>query len=376
MLKIFTIVGTRPEIIRLSRILDILDKHSDHKLIHTGQNFDYELNKIFFDELKIRKPDFFLEAARETSSQTVGNIICKVDEIFAIEKPHAILILGDTNSCLAAIPAKRRKIPIFHIEAGNRCFDQRVPEEINRKIVDHISDINMVYSNIARQNLISEGLPSNQIIKIGSPMFEVLNFFMPQINNSNILKELQLSYEQYFLFSAHREENIESEAMFKKLLNTLNIVAEKYRKPVILSTHPRTRKKLDVADKTIHPLIRLNKPFGFFDYVHLQINAKVVLSDSGTITEESSILNFPALNLRDVHERLEGMDEAAVMMVGLNSDRVCQGIEILKAQPRGKNRILNKVEDYSVTNVSEKVLRIIYSYTDYVNQFIWKKFDN
>ena len=376
MLKIFTIVGTRPEIIRLSRILDILDKHSDHKLIHTGQNFDYELNKIFFDELKIRKPDFFLDAAKESSSQTVGNVICKVDEIFAIEKPHAILVLGDTNSCLAAIPAKRRKIPIFHIEAGNRCFDQRVPEEINRKIVDHISDINMVYSNIARQNLISEGLPSNQIIKIGSPMFEVLNYFMPQINNSNILKELQLSYEQYFLFSAHREENIESEVMFKKLFNTLNIIAEKYKKPVILSTHPRTRKKLDVIDKTIHPLIRLNKPFGFFDYVHLQINAKVVLSDSGTITEESSILNFPALNLRDVHERLEGMDEAAVMMVGLNSDRVCQGIEILKAQPRGKNRILNKVEDYSVANVSEKVLRIIYSYTDYVNQFIWKKFDN
>ena len=376
MLKIFTIVGTRPEIIRLSRILDILDKHSDHKLIHTGQNFDYELNKIFFDELKIRKPDFFLEAAGETSSQTVGNVICKVDEIFAIEKPHAILVLGDTNSCLAAIPAKRRKIPIFHIEAGNRCFDQRVPEEINRKIVDHISDINMVYSNIARQNLISEGLPSNQIIKIGSPMFEVLNYFMPQINNSNILKELQLTYEQYFLFSAHREENIESEVMFKKLFNTLNILAEKYKKPVILSTHPRTRKKLDVIGKTIHPLIRINKPFGFFDYVHLQINAKVVLSDSGTITEESSILNFPALNLRDVHERLEGMDEAAVMMVGLNSDRVCQGIEILKAQPRGKNRILNKVEDYSVANVSEKVLRIIYSYTDYVNQFIWKKFDN
>ncbi|CAO6130723.1 WecB UDP-N-acetylglucosamine 2-epimerase [Candidatus Pelagibacterales bacterium] len=376
MLKIFTIVGTRPEIIRLSRILDILDKHSDHKLIHTGQNFDYELNKIFFDELKIRKPNFFLEAAGETSSQTVGNVICKIDEIFAIEKPHAILVLGDTNSCLAAIPAKRRKIPIFHIEAGNRCFDQRVPEEINRKIVDHISDINMVYSNIARQNLISEGLPSNQIIKIGSPMFEVLNYFMPQINNSNILKELQLTYEEYFLFSAHREENIESEVMFKKLFNTLNIVAEKYKKPVILSTHPRTRKKLDVIGKTIHPLIRLNKPFGFFDYVHLQINAKVVLSDSGTITEESSILNFPALNLRDVHERLEGMDEAAVMMVGLNSDRVCQGIEILKSQPRGKNRILNKVEDYSVANVSEKVLRIIYSYTDYVNQFIWKKFDN
>jgi UDP-N-acetylglucosamine 2-epimerase (non-hydrolysing) len=376
MLKIFTILGTRPEIIRLSRILDILDKHSDHKLIHTGQNFDYELNKIFFDELKIRKPDFFLEAAGETSSQTVGNVICKIDEIFAIEKPHAILVLGDTNSCLAAISAKRRKIPIFHIEAGNRCFDQRVPEEINRKIVDHISDINMVYSNIARQNLISEGLPSHQIIKIGSPMFEVLNYFMTQINNSNILKELQLTCEQYFLFSAHREENIESEVMFKKLFNTLNIVAEKYKKPIILSTHPRTRKKLDVIGKTIHPLIRLNEPFGFFDYVHLQINAKVVLSDSGAITEESSILNFPALNLRDVHERLEGMDEAAVMMVGLNSDRVCQGIEILKAQPRGKNRILNKVEDYSVANVSEKVLRIIYSYTEYVNQFVWKKFDN
>ena len=376
MLKIFTIVGTRPEIIRLSRILDILDKHSDHKLIHTGQNFDYELNKIFFDELKIKKPNFFLEAAGETSSQTVGNVIYKIDEIFAIEKPHAILVLGDTNSCLAAIPAKRRKIPIFPIEAGHPCVDPRVPEEINSKILDHISDINMVYSNIARQNLISEGLPSNQIIKIGSPMFEVLNYFMPQINNSNILKELKLSYEQYFLFSAHREENIESEVMFKKLFNTLNIVAEKYKKPVILSTHPRTRKKLDVIGKTIHPLIRLNKPFGFFDYVHLQINAKVVLSDSGTITEESSILNFPALNLRDVHERLEGMDEAAVMMVGLNSDRVCQGIEILKAQPRGKNRILNKVEDYSVANVSEKVLRIIYSYTDYVNQFIWKKFDN
>ena len=328
MLKIFTIVVTRPEIIRLSRILDILDKHSDHKLIHTGQNFDYELNKIFFDELKIKKPNFFLEAAGETSSQTVGNVIYKIDEIFAIEKPHAILVLGDTNSCLAAIPAKRRKIPIFHIEAGNRCFDQRVPEEINRKIVDHISDINMVYSNIARQNLISEGLPSNQIIKIGSPMFEVLNYFMPQINNSNILKELKLSYEQYFLFSAHREENIESEVMFKKLFNTLNIVAETYKKPVILSTHPRTRKKLDVIGKTIHPLIRLNKPFGFFDYVHLQINAKVVLSDSGTITEESSILNFPALNLRDVHERLEGMDEAAVMMVGLNKSRIFQSISL------------------------------------------------
>jgi UDP-N-acetylglucosamine 2-epimerase (non-hydrolysing) len=376
MLRVMTIVGTRPEIIRLSRIIPSLDKFCEHKLVHTGQNYDNELNKIFFEELKIRKPDIFLEAAGATSAKTIGLVIAKTDEVLSSFKPDAVLILGDTNSCLAAISAKRRKIPIFHIEAGNRCFDQRVPEEINRKIVDHISDINMVYSNIARQNLISEGLPSNQIIKIGSPMFEVLNYFMPQINNSNILKELKLNYEQYFLFSAHREENIESEVMLKKLFNTLNIVAEKYKKPVILSTHPRTRKKLDVINKTIHPLISLNKPFGFFDYVQLQINAKAVLSDSGTITEESSILNFPALNLRDVHERLEGMDEAAVMMVGLNSDRVCQGIEILESQPRGKNRILNKVEDYSVPNVSEKVLRIIYSYTDYVNQFIWKKFDN
>ncbi len=373
MLKIITIVGTRPEIIRLSRIIDILDKNSDHKLIHTGQNFDFELNKIFFDQLKIRKPDFFLEVAGESPSQTIGQVICKVDNLLATERPQAILVLGDTNSCLATIPAKRRKIPIFHIEAGNRCFDQRVPEEINRKIVDHLSDINLVYSNIARENLLREGLPSNQIIKIGSPMFEVLNHYLPQINNSNILKELQLTQEQYFLVSIHREENIDSEDLFKKLENILNVIAEKYSLPVIVSTHPRTRKKIDKTGMKIHPLIHLHKPFGFFDYICLQMNAKAVLSDSGTITEESSILNFPALNLRETHERQEGMEEAAVMMVGLEAMRIIKGLEILKNQPRGKNRLLNIVQDYSVSNVSEKVLRIIYSYTDYVNRIVWKK---
>jgi UDP-N-acetylglucosamine 2-epimerase len=372
-LKIITIVGTRPEIIRLSRIIDILDKNSDHKLIHTGQNFDFELNKIFFDQLKIRKPDFFLEVAGESPSQTIGQVICKVDNLLATERPQAILVLGDTNSCLATIPAKRRKIPIFHIEAGNRCFDQRVPEEINRKIVDHLSDINLVYSNIARENLLREGLPSNQIIKIGSPMFEVLNHYLPQINNSNILKELQLTQEQYFLVSIHREENIDSEDLFKKLENILNVIAEKYSLPVIVSTHPRTRKKIDKTGMKIHPLIHLHKPFGFFDYICLQMNAKAVLSDSGTITEESSILNFPALNLRETHERQEGMEEAAVMMVGLEAMRIIKGLEILKNQPRGKNRLLNIVQDYSVSNVSEKVLRIIYSYTDYVNRIVWKK---
>ena len=373
MLKIITIVGTRPEIIRLSRIIDILDKNSDHKLIHTGQNFDFELNKIFFDQLKIRKPDFFLEVAGESPSQTIGQVICKVDNLLGTEQPQAILVLGDTNSCLATIPAKRRKIPIFHIEAGNRCFDQRVPEEINRKIVDHLSDINLVYSNIARENLLREGLPSNQIIKIGSPMFEVLNHYLPQINNSNILKELQLTQEQYFLVSIHREENIDSEDLFKKLENILNVIAEKYSLPVIVSTHPRTRKKIDKIGMKIHPLIHLHKPFGFFDYICLQMNAKAVLSDSGTITEESSILNFPALNLRETHERQEGMEEAAVMMVGLEAMRIIKGLEILKNQPRGKNRLLNIVQDYSVSNVSEKVLRIIYSYTDYVNRIVWKK---
>ena len=373
MLKILTIFGTRPEIIRLSRIIDKLDKSSVHKTIHTGQNFDYELNKIFFEQLKIKKPDFFLEAAGETPSQTIGQVIGKVDNVFAIEKPDAILVLGDTNSCLAVIPAKRRKIPIFHIEAGNRCFDQRVPEEINRKLVDHISDINLVYSDIARGNLLNEGLPINQIIKIGSPMFEILNYYSTEINNSNILKELKLDAEQYFLVSAHREENIDSDYLFKKLENLLNIIAEKFKLPIIVSTHPRTRKKINEIGIKTHPLVNFSKPFGFFDYMCLQINAKAVLSDSGTITEESSILNFPALNLRETHERQEGMEETSVIMVGLEASRVIEGLDILKNQKKGKERLLNLVPDYNVPNVSEKVLRIIYSYTDYVNRTVWKK---
>ena len=373
MLKILTIVGTRPEIIRLSRIIEILDKNSNHKLLHTGQNFDFELNKIFFNELKIREPDFFLDVACETPSQTIGQVIFRADSILASEKPDAILVLGDTNSCLAAIPAKRRKIPIFHIEAGNRCYDQRVPEEINRKIVDHLSDINLVYSEIARENLLREGLPTNQVIKIGSPMFEVLNYYLPQINKSNILKKLQIGSEKYFLVSAHREENINSENLFKKFQNILNVIAEKYNLPVIVSTHPRTKKKFDEVGFQKHPLINFHKPFGFLDYVYLQMNAKAVLSDSGTITEESSILNFPALNLRETHERQEGMEEGAVMMVGLEEERVIEGLDILRNQPKGKNRLINRVNDYSVPNVSEKVLRIIYSYTDYVNKFVWKK---
>ena len=373
MLKILTIFGTRPEIIRLSRIIDKLDKNSVHKTIHTGQNFDYELNKIFFEQLKIQKPNFFLEAAGETPSQTIGQVIGKVDNLLAIEKPDAILVLGDTNSCLAVIPAKRRKIPIFHIEAGNRCFDQRVPEEINRKLVDHISDINLVYSDIARGNLLNEGLPTNQIIKIGSPMFEVLNYYSSQINNSDILKKLKLVSDQYFLVSAHREENIESDYLFKKLENLLNILAEKFNLPIIVSTHPRTRKKINKIGIKTHPLVNFSKPFGFFEFMYLQMNAKAVLSDSGTITEESSILNFPALNLRETHERQEGMEETSVIMVGLEANRVIEGLNILKNQKKEKNRLLNLVPDYNVPNVSEKVLRIIYSYTDYVNRIVWKK---
>jgi UDP-N-acetylglucosamine 2-epimerase len=374
MVKIFTIVGTRPEIIRLSRIINILDKYCEHKLIHTGQNYDFELNQIFFNQLKIPKPNFFLEAAGKSPSQTIGQVISKVDSILATEQPQAILILGDTDSCLAAISAKRRKIPIFHIEAGNRCFDQRIPEEINRKIVDHISDMNLVYSNAAKENLLKEGLSSDKIIKIGSPMFEVLHHYLPEINNSNILKELKLSIEQYFLVSLHRDENIENEKSFRKFENLLNVIAEKYCLPIIVSTHPRTKKKINDLGIKFHPLIRLIKPFGFFDYVNLQINAKVVLSDSGTITEESSILNFPALNLRETHERHEGMEEAAVMMVGLDALRVCEGLDILKNQSKGKKRTLNIVADYNVSNVSQKVLRIIHSYIDYINRSVWKKY--
>lgn len=372
-LKVMSIVGTRPEIIRLSRIFSVLDKYCDHSIVHTGQNYDYELNQIFFEQLEIRKPDFFLEAAGQTASETIGHVIAKVDKLFFTETPEAVLILGDTNSCLAAIPAKRRKIPIFHIEAGNRCFDQRVPEEINRKIVDHVSDINLTYSDIARENLLRENLPSDQIIKIGSPMYEVLNYYMPKILASNIISKLDLKAEQYFLVSIHREENIDSDKSFKKIELILNTIADKFGLPIIVSTHPRTRKKISDFKVKLHPLVRLNKPLSFFDYVNLQINARSVISDSGTITEESSILNFPALNLRETHERSEGMEEAAVMMVGLEIDRVCQSLDILQDQLRGKKRILNIVKDYNVTNVSEKVLRIIHSYTDYVNRIVWKR---
>jgi UDP-N-acetylglucosamine 2-epimerase (non-hydrolysing) len=372
-LKVMSIVGTRPEIIRLSRIFSVLDKYCDHSIVHTGQNYDYELNQIFFEQLEIRKPDFFLEAAGQTASETIGHVIAKVDKLFFTETPEAVLILGDTNSCLAAIPAKRRKIPIFHMEAGNRCFDQRVPEEINRKIVDHVSDINLTYSDIARENLLRENLPSDQIIKIGSPLYEVLNYYMPKILASNIISKLDLKTEHYFLASIHREENIDSDKSFKKIELILNTIADKFKLPIIVSTHPRTRKKISDFKVKLHPLVRLNKPLSFFDYVNLQINARSVISDSGTITEESSILNFPALNLREMHERSEGMEEAAVMMVGLEIDRVCQSLDILQDQLRGKKRILNIVKDYNVTNVSEKVLRIIHSYTDYVNRIVWKK---
>ena len=367
-LKIATVIGTRPEIIRLSRILARLDQACDHVLIHTGQNYDYELNQIFFDDLAIRKPDYFLNSAEGSTSaaNTIGNLITAVDKVLADIKPDAMLILGDTNSCLSAIPAKRQKIPIFHMEAGNRCFDMRVPEEINRRIVDHTADINLTYSSIAREYLLREGLPPDQIIKTGSPMFEVLNYYLPQIQSSDVLGRLALEAEQYFLLSVHREENIESEKHFSKLALVLNSLAMGYDLPVVVSTHPRTQKRIDATNVQFDSRIRFLKPLGFHDYVNLQMNAKAVLSDSGTINEESSILNFPALNLREAHERPEGMEEAAVMMVGLEPDRISQALDILKTQQRGMHRNLRLVADYGVPNVSEKVLRIIYSYTDYV----------
>jgi UDP-N-acetylglucosamine 2-epimerase len=373
-LKIATVIGTRPEIIRLSRILARLDQACDHVLIHTGQNYDYELNQIFFDDLAIRKPDYFLNSAEGSTSaaNTIGNLITAVDKVLADTKPDAMLILGDTNSCLSAIPAKRQKIPIFHMEAGNRCFDMRVPEEINRRIVDHTADINLTYSSIAREYLLREGLPPDQIIKTGSPMFEVLNYYLPQIQSSEVLGRLALEAEQYFLVSVHREENIESEKHFSKLALVLNSLAMGYDLPVVVSTHPRTQKRIDATNVQFDPRIRFLKPLGFHDYVNLQMNAKAVLSDSGTINEESSILNFPALNLREAHERPEGMEEAAVMMVGLEPDRISQALDILKTQQRGMHRNLRLVADYGVPNVSEKVLRIIYSYTDYVRRVVWK----
>ena len=371
-----SVVGTRPEIIRLSRVLAALDEYCDHVLVHTGQNYDYELNQIFFDDLGIRKPDFFLNSAEGSTSpaNTIGNLITAVDGLLAKVQPEAMLVLGDTNSCLSVIPAKRRKVPIFHMEAGNRCFDQRVPEEINRRIVDHTADINLTYSTIARDYLLREGLSPDQVIKTGSPMYEVLHHYLPQIQASNAVAHLGLTTQKYFVVSAHREENIESDKSFTKLVAVLNAVAEDHGLPVIVSTHPRTQKRVDATGAKFHSLVRLIKPLGFHDYVNLQMNAKAVLSDSGTINEESSILNFPALNLREAHERPEGMEEAAVMMVGLEVDRVRQGLSILQTQLRGTERNLRLVLDYDVPSVSEKIVRIIHSYIDYVNRVVWKNF--
>ena len=372
-LKVVTVVGTRPEIIRLSRVLPKLDNYMEHILVHTGQNYDYELNEIFFNDLEIRKPDYFLGAAGATAAETIGQMIIKIDPLLAEIEPEALLVLGDTNSCLAAIPAKRRKIPIFHMEAGNRCFDQRVPEETNRKIVDHTSDINMTYSDIAREYLLREGLPPDRVIKTGSPMLEVLNHYLPKIEASTILTKLGLTRFDYFVVSAHREENVDSDINFRKLVAILNSLAETYGKRVIVSTHPRTRKRVENLGVNFHDKVELMKPLGLTDYVHLQMQACAVLSDSGTINEESSILNFPALNLREAHERPEGMEEASVMMTGLEMERVHQSLAILADQERGTERTLRQVGDYSMPNVSDKILRIIASYTDYVNRVVWRK---
>lgn len=372
-MKVMTIVGTRPEIIRLSRVVDKLDRYCDHVLVHTGQNYDFELNEVFFSDLCIRKPDMFLEAAGATAAETIGQVIMAADKAMAQHLPEALLLLGDTNSALASIAAKRRKIPIFHMEAGNRCFDFRVPEEINRRIVDHTSDINLTYSEIAREYLLREGLPPDQVIKTGSPMREVINYYMPGIDASDVMTRLGLKSNKYFLVSSHREENVDSPENLRKLFAILNILAERYHEPVIVSTHPRTRKRMDELGLTAHPLVHFLKPFGFMDYVKLQTLARAVLSDSGTITEESSILNFPALNLREVHERPEGFEEASVIFVGLSIDRVLQGLDILENQLRGTERSLKLVNDYAPDNVSDKVLRIIQSYTDFVNRKVWLK---
>ena len=372
-LKVMTVVGTRPEIIRLARVMSALDnsKAIEHIIVHTGQNYDYELNQIFFDDLQIRKPDFFLNAAGATATETIGKILINIDPLLEEIKPDAFLVLGDTNSCLCAIPAKKRHIPIFHMEAGNRCFDQRVPEETNRKIVDHISDINLTYSDIAREYLLREGLSADRIIKTGSPMFEVLNHYLPSIKSSNILERLQLERKKYFIVSAHREENISSDSNFAGLVSSLNLVAEKYDLPIIVSTHPRTRKMIDAKGIVLHKNIQLLKPLGFNDYNALQLHSKAVLSDSGTISEESSILNFPALNIRQAHERPEAMEEASVMMVGLNPERILQGLIQLESENSGDERTLRKVSDYSMPNVSDKVVRIIISYVDYIKRTVW-----
>ncbi|MGD6778422.1 non-hydrolyzing UDP-N-acetylglucosamine 2-epimerase [Sutcliffiella horikoshii] len=371
-LKVMTVVGTRPEIIRLSAVINKLEesKAIDHTLVHTGQNYDYELNEVFFNDFNLKKPDYFLNAATGTSVETIGNILVKIDPIMAEVNPDAFLVLGDTNSCLCAIAAKRRQIPIFHMEAGNRCFDQRVPEETNRKIVDHTADINLTYSDIAREYLLREGFPSDRIIKTGSPMFEVLNSKKDDIDKSDVLERLELTEGEYFIVSAHREENINSETNFLDLVASLNAIAEKHNKPVIISTHPRTRNMINAKGIQFNPLVKTLKPLGFNDYIKLQIKAKAVLSDSGTISEESSILGFKALNIRQAHERPEAMEEASVMMVGLTKERILQGLEILETQERGTLRL---VGDYSMPNVSDKVLRIILSYTDYINRVTWRK---
>ncbi len=374
-LKVMTVVGTRPEIIRLSRVMAALDNSQaiEHIIVHTGQNYDYELNQIFFDDLKIRKPDFFLNAAGATATETVGQILIKIDPLLESEKPDAFLVLGDTNSCLCAIPAKKRHIPIFHMEAGNRCFDQRVPEETNRKIVDHVSDINLTYSDIAREYLLREGLPADRIIKTGSPMFEVLHHYLPTIESSTVLTRLNLIEDQFFVVSAHREENINSEKNFSGLMESLNLIAEKYNYPIIVSTHPRTRNMIEKKNIQMHPLVQFLKPLGFNDYNALQMRSFAVLSDSGTISEESSTLNFRALNIRDAHERPEAMEEASVMMVGLRSERIMQALVHLENQKIGKERNLRSVADYSMPNVSEKMVRIILSYTDYIKQTVWRE---
>lgn len=373
-LKVVTVVGTRPEIIRLSRTIAKLDEYTDHVLVHTGQNYDYELNQIFFDDLGIRSPDIFLECAGHTAAETMAQVISKSDKLFSEIEPEAVLILGDTNSALSAISAKRKKIPIFHMEAGNRCFDLRVPEEINRKIVDHISDVNLPYSDIARDYLLREGISPDFIVKTGSPMDEVLNYYKDNITQSDVLERLDLSREAYFLVSVHREENVDSEKNINNYVLALNTIAEKYKLPIIVSTHPRTRKKIELLNLQFHPLVHLMKPLGFSDYIKLQKEAKVVLSDSGTITEESSILNFPAINIREAQERPEGFEEGAVMFTGMSVDRILQAIDILDTQPRNDDRLLNKVADYIAPNVSDKVLRVILSYTDYVNRVVWKKY--
>lgn len=373
-IKVVTVVGTRPEIIRLACVIPKLDNHCEHILVHTGQNYDYELNEIFFNDLGIRKPDYFLGVAGGSAAETIGNVIIGVDKVLAEVNPEAMLVLGDTNSCMAVLSAKRRKIPTFHMEAGNRCFDQRVPEEINRRLVDHMADINLTYSSIARDYLLREGLPADMIIKTGSPMFEVLNTYREGIESSDVLERLGLQKHKFFVVSAHREENVDSDKNFSNLVESLNTIAEAYQMPVIVSTHPRTQKRVDAMGVQFNPLVQLLKPLGFKDYNKLQVSSKATLSDSGTINEESSIMNFPALNLREAHERPEGMEEAAVIMTGLGVERIMQSLAILESQPRDDERLIRQVYDYSMPNVAGKIVRIIHSYTDYVNRVVWKKY--